>query len=101
MSADITQKAPARKAECSAQTQKRNALSRWWTRAVRHWQRRKMIAALAALDDHILDDIGIPRGQIERVVDGFDDQELRMQPVRVQADTKEKDLSRADLRRAA
>lgn len=48
---------------------------------VRNWQRRRMIAALRAMDDNLLDDIGISRNDIPRVVNGFDDRELRMRPV--------------------
>lgn len=47
----------------------------------RNWRRRKMTAALAAMDDRLLRDIGIYREDIRRVVDGFDDRELRMIPV--------------------
>lgn len=55
-------------------------LRRWLRAANRRWQRRKMIAALEAMDDWILSDIGINRGDIPRVVDGFDDRELGMVP---------------------
>ncbi len=56
--------------------------SRQWLRSVmRKWQRRKMIAALEAMDDRLLRDIGIYRGDIRRVVDGFDDRELGMVPL--------------------
>ena len=55
-------------------------LRRWLRTANRHWQRRKMIATLEAMDDRTLKDIGIHRGDIARVVDGFDDRELGMVP---------------------
>jgi len=71
----------------------------WWQSVVRSWQRRKMIAALSALDDHILHDIGIHRGEIELFVDRLDDRELRMIPV--VPEPKSLDLTYADLRRAA
>ena len=58
-----------------------------------------MAAALEALDDRILLDIGIHRGAIRRVVDGFDDAELRMVPIA--PEPKSHDVSYADLRRAA
>ena len=38
-----------------------NVLLRWWKSAVQNWQRRKMIAALEALDDRTLMDIGVHR----------------------------------------
>ncbi|MCP1169518.1 DUF1127 domain-containing protein [Limimaricola litoreus] len=49
--------------------------------AMRGWQRRKMIAALEAMDGRLLRDIGIYRGDIKNVVYGLDDRELRMTPV--------------------
>lgn len=55
-------------------------LRRWLRAASRQWQRRKMIATLEALDDWTLRDIGIHRGDIPRVVDGFDNRELGMVP---------------------
>lgn len=60
----------------------RESILRRWIRArVRAWQRRKMIAALHAMDDRLLRDIGIERSRIPEVVDGLDDRELRMRPV--------------------
>lgn len=38
----------------------------WGKSALRHWQNRKMIAELEALDDHLLADIGIPREAIRK-----------------------------------
>lgn len=67
--------------------QRRNApadgglFRRWMLAVTRQWQRRKMIAALDALDDRLLEDIGIFRGDIRRLVDGFDDRELGMVPL--------------------
>lgn len=54
---------------------------RWFAAAHRRWQRRRMIAALQAMDDRLLRDIGIHRGEIGRVVDRFDDRELGMTPL--------------------
>jgi len=48
---------------------------------VHNWKRRRMIAALAAMDDHLLRDIGIYRHEIPHVVDGFTERELSMRPV--------------------
>lgn len=74
---------------------------RWWRSAVRRWQRRKMITALAGLDDRILLDIGLCRGEIEDFVDGLSSAELRMTPVAPDAATRTPDRFYADLRRAA
>lgn len=74
---------------------------RWWNNAVRSWQRRKMIAALADLDDRILMDIGLCRGEIEDFVDGLSSGELRMAPISPELVRITQDLSYADLRRAA
>ena len=99
MSTYIKQRTPERTAQRPVEVKKLNLLLRWWHSAVQNWQRRKMIAALAALDDHILRDIGIPRGEIERVVDGFDARELQMQPVA--PEPEKQDTSYAEFRRAA
>ncbi len=57
----------------------------WLGLAIRKWQQRKMIAALHALDDRILWDIGMERCDIESIVRGFDERELRMVPLAAQA----------------
>ena len=56
-------------------------LRRWLRVPIRQWQRNKMIAALHAMDDRILRDIGIYRGEIRSIVEGFDDRELGMRPL--------------------
>ncbi len=56
-------------------------LSRAWQAAIRRWQRRRMIAALEAMDDRLLRDIGIDRPDIPRMVASFSDRELRMTPL--------------------
>lgn len=48
----------------------------WLRAAFRRWQRRKMIAALEAMDDRLLRDIGVHRCNIPRVVDGLIDRDL-------------------------
>ncbi|WP_168771091.1 DUF1127 domain-containing protein [Palleronia sediminis] len=53
----------------------------WLRAAMRRWERRKMAAALHALPDHLLNDIGIRRGNIRLLVDDLDDRELSMRPV--------------------
>lgn len=40
-----------------------------------------MIAALEAMDDQLLRDIGIYRNDIPRVVDGLNDREFSMRPL--------------------
>lgn len=57
------------------------ALRRWFASAARRFQKRRMTEALQRLDDHTLRDIGLTRGDIPRVVNGFDPRELRMTPL--------------------
>ncbi|WP_372520432.1 DUF1127 domain-containing protein [Limimaricola soesokkakensis] len=52
-----------------------SVLFRW---AIRQLRRRSMMADLQALDDKMLDDIGIHRADIPRLVGTFGDHELRM-----------------------
>lgn len=49
--------------------------------AILRWQRHRMRQALERLDDRILDDIGVYRGDIAHIVEGFSPEELRMVPV--------------------
>ncbi|WP_177193920.1 DUF1127 domain-containing protein [Roseovarius lutimaris] len=56
-------------------------IRKWLRAAYRSWQRKKMIAAFHSLDDATLRDIGISRGEIHSIVDGFDDKEMSMVPV--------------------
>lgn len=57
-------------------------LLRTWLRArVKEWRKRLMVLALSSMDDWLLRDIGIDRGQIREIVDGLEDHELRMRPV--------------------
>ncbi|MCA0423212.1 MAG: DUF1127 domain-containing protein [Proteobacteria bacterium] len=79
----------------------RTSILRWWNRAIRSWQRRKMKAALHSLDDRILQDIGLSRGEIEDFVDGLSSAELRMTPIAAEPVVMSQDISHADLRRAA
>lgn len=44
-------------------------LRHWFEGAIRNWQRRKTVAALAALDDRLLLDIGLERGTLEDFAD--------------------------------
>ncbi len=53
-------------------------LDRWLRAAIRRHRRRQTIAALEALDDWTMKDIGIYRGDIHRLVAGFSDIELGM-----------------------
>ncbi|MCV2892735.1 DUF1127 domain-containing protein [Lentibacter sp. XHP0401] len=54
---------------------------RWLRATVNNWKRRKMVAALRSMEDHLLKDIGVERGDIQRIVDGFDERELGMVPL--------------------
>ena len=76
------------------------ALRRWLRSAFRRWERRKMIAALEAMDDRLLRDIGIYRNDIARLVDGFDDRELRMRPLATKS-AKPEDIYEEVYRKAA
>ncbi|WP_054007777.1 DUF1127 domain-containing protein [Cypionkella psychrotolerans] len=99
MSISIKHQMPSATVVRSAGMKKGAGFRLWWQSVIRSWQRRKMIAVLSALDDRILQDIGMHRGEIERVVDGFDDRELRMTPVA--PESKPIDLVYAEFRRAA
>lgn len=57
------------------------AFHNWIRSGYRRWQRRKMVAALEALDDRTLRDIGIHRGEIYDLVSRFDDDDLRRKPL--------------------
>ena len=50
-----------------------------------------MVAALEAMDDRVLRDIGVNRNDIRRVVAEFDDRELRMVPVAQPSNVKKED----------
>lgn len=56
-------------------------LRNWYRARVRNIQRRRMVHELRAMDDKILSDIGINRGEIHSLVYGLDDRELKMAPV--------------------
>jgi len=56
-------------------------LRQLWRSFVRRRKRNKLMDAFHALDDRLLRDIGILRGEIHSIVHGFDDQELGMVPV--------------------
>lgn len=101
MSVCIKSKSPQGTNSKLDKAQGMSLILRWRSSAVRSWQRRKMIAALAGLDDRILLDIGLCRGEIEDFVDGLRSAELRMTPVAPDVATRMQDRSYADLRRAA
>ena len=81
MPIDITRKMQGRSSHRRSGNEG-SGIFHWLLRApIKQWQRRKMIAALEALDDWVLRDIGIHREDIPRLVDEFDDRELRMTPL--------------------
>ncbi|WP_341860931.1 DUF1127 domain-containing protein [Gymnodinialimonas sp. 57CJ19] len=57
-------------------------LGNWYRARVRNIHRRRMIEELRAMDDKILRDIGINRGEIHSIVYGFSDDELKMVPTK-------------------
>lgn len=57
------------------------AFRKWVRAAYRKWQRNMMITAFESLDEATLRDIGVHRGEIRNIVDGFDDRELTTIPV--------------------
>ena len=79
----------------------RTFILRWWNSAIRSWQRRKMKAVLHSLDDRILQDIGLSRGEIEDFVYGLSSAELQMTPIASEPASMSHDIFHADLRRAA
>lgn len=73
----------------SRQRAKAGGIFRKWVRsAYRNWQRNKMIAAFESLDDATLRDIGVHRGEIHSIVDGFDDHDLSKVPVAATDDAR-------------
>lgn len=44
------------------------AIRRWMHRVMSHWHQRKLIAALEAMDDRLLADVGLCRADIRRSV---------------------------------
>jgi uncharacterized protein YjiS (DUF1127 family) len=55
--------------------------NRWLGGVARKWERQRTIAALEALNDRLLLDIGIRRSEIRQVVDSLTDRELRKEPL--------------------
>ncbi|MCR8828041.1 DUF1127 domain-containing protein [Pseudosulfitobacter koreensis] len=70
-----------RPSSSSKSTKRPGALRRMAGAAFRNLKRRKMIATLQRMDDHLLRDIGIERSDIPRVVESFSTRELGMRPV--------------------
>lgn len=58
----------------------RTTVAQLFLRAIQRWQRNRAIGELSRLDERQLDDIGISRNDIPRVVEGlFGPEELRAQ----------------------
>lgn len=78
---------PGARASCK-RTKDGGGIRKWLRAAYRNWQRNKLIAAFQSLDDTILRDIGISRGEIHSIVDGFDDNEMSMAPINATDDAR-------------
>ncbi len=59
----------------------RRQLDLWIDIGLRQWQKRRTMSALYDLDDRMLTDIGLWRGDIPRFVKDLTPLELRMNPV--------------------
>ncbi|MEY8798892.1 DUF1127 domain-containing protein [Leisingera sp. XS_AS12] len=57
------------------------AIRRMLRATVRRWKRRRLVSTLQSLDDRLLRDIGVHRGDIRTLVAELDDRELGMNPV--------------------
>ncbi|AVX06104.1 hypothetical protein MXMO3_03601 (plasmid) [Maritalea myrionectae] len=73
----ITEQKPNATPLLSAQRKPITLLREWLSSIMRKWRRRKMIAMYETLDDHILWDIGLSRGEIKDMVNNLDAQKLR------------------------
>lgn len=59
----------------------RKSFRHWLGGGMRRWQRHRMTVALQNLDDRLLDDIGLHRGDISQLVAQMNTRELQMAPV--------------------
>lgn len=76
----LSPRASAAGTHTTAKPDRGGILRRWSRMAAQKWKRRKMIAALRALDHRILREMGIFQDDIKRIVNGFDERELGMVP---------------------
>ena len=76
-----TNVAQSRAASRHAGAQGSVLIRRWLTPLVTKWRRRKIVGALEMMDTRLLRDMGIERCDIKRIVEGFDQRELRMVPL--------------------
>ncbi|WP_162497431.1 DUF1127 domain-containing protein [Roseovarius dicentrarchi] len=90
MHSDISSRSPLFPA-ASGMAPRSNPLTRLLSAAMRTWQRRKMIATFDAMDDWMLNDIGLRREDIVRTVYGFDE-------MRMTGRTPDRAMTRADIR---
>ena len=68
--------------ESVAVRQPRTTVAQLFLRAILRWQRNRAMNHLSLLDDRQLDDIGISRNDIPRVIeDLFRDEEVRAKPL--------------------
>ncbi|WP_112323025.1 DUF1127 domain-containing protein [Oceanibium sediminis] len=52
----------------------------WLSRAFQRWQRGRLVAVLSAMDDRLLQDIGIERADIPRRADELTRRDLNLAP---------------------
>lgn len=75
-----------------------STFGRWLRAAIRQRQRNRLFAEFRSMDDRMLRDMGIYRGDIRRVVDSFDDHELGMTPFSPSAERLEEMTSSSNWR---
>lgn len=81
MSVFITREMIASNTPTAPRSAEPGVIGRFMQRAARQWRDRRMIAQLQSMEDWMLRDIGIERGEIPAIVAQLNDQEVRMTPV--------------------
>lgn len=101
MSTYITREMIASASREGGGDESKDLVRRLFGSAIRNWRRRKMIATLEAMDDWLLRDIGLQRGDIRHTVYAFEDRELRMIPFASPADRLDDMTAQANWRSRA